>query len=187
MFQAIRVLFPENLTGPDRGLQESSGPGLEVSGPRPLPSAFKQLQGLMGRPLLRRADQGQQHWTLTPRPALVCWPDKLPSWGACIPGAPLVRRESPRAPCLRVFSAPTAAQGTPSCHPVAALPGCEGLLHASSGFPTLVPVTGSTFCPRIEFLGSCLLSGLGVFAGDFLLPELRCSGLQKVERGPRGA
>lgn len=64
--------------------------------------------------------------------------------------------------------------------------GCEGLPDTSSSFPTLVSVTRSTFCPGIRFLGFCLFSGLGVFEGDSLLPELKCSGLMGWSGVPQG-
>lgn len=126
-----------------------------------------------------RAAELEHCYDQHPHPELACWPDK-PLLGSLHPRGTLdsggITQVFPyfQGP-LRVFSALTAAQGTP--YPTAALPGCEGLPDASSSFPTLVSVTRSTFCPEIRFLGFCLFSGLGVFEGDSLLPELKCSGL----------
>lgn len=44
-------------------------------------------------------------------------------------------------------------------------------------FPYFGVCDRTRFLPKIIFPGFCLFSGLGVFEGDPLLPELRCSGL----------
>lgn len=85
---------------------------------------------------------------------------------------PLVQRESlVRSPLffralLRDFSAPTAAQSTPTVSP-----------ETRSSLRQLLSV-----CDRIDFLPKdwvpqlCLFSGLGVFEGDSFLRELSCPG-----------
>lgn len=131
-------------------------------------SPFKQPPLAQPPPVAQTDDPGQQSWgaavSSAPHSASLCRPDRPPAFGSShARGALRSERATQVSPAfqgpLRVFSAPT---------PTAALPGCEGLLDTGSGFPTLVSVTGSTFCPRIGFLGFCLFSVPGVFEGDFL-------------------
>lgn len=113
--------------------------------------------------------------------------DQLPLLGARILGGPLVQREAPRSPLtFRALSGSSRLQRPLRAIPAVALPGCEGLPDPGTSVPPLVSVSGLTFCPRIGFLGFCLVFGVGVFEGDSLFPKLRCSGLGGWDGAQRG-